>query len=143
MANLLKLLYEEMYKDLAGSGKIAKLTELGKLLSDEIGRKPPWTAHHLNAVMMGYKNFAVTPDLETAIQALTGKRDGAHPLLAHLVKITAYSINGNVEPESVITGKSARCPGCLVLFVPHSNLQKYCSPQCPGRPQKRKAKAAA
>lgn len=143
MANLLKLLYEEIYGPMKSKGKMNHLNELGKLLADGVGREAAWTAHHLNAVIMNYKGFAITPELETAIQVQAAKRDGANPLQAHLVEITAYSINGSVKPGSIITGTSTRCPGCLVLFVPHHNLQVYCGPECPGRPNRRRERKAA
>jgi hypothetical protein len=141
MANLLKSLYEEMYGPLDSPGKMTHLTELGQLLAGMVGRKRHFTAHHLNAVIMQYKGFIITPELETAIEALGAKRDGANPIKPRLVEVTVYSVNGSVEPGSIITGTSTRCPGCLVLFVPHNNFQIYCGPECPGRPAKRKAKA--
>lgn len=143
MADLLKSLYEEIYGPLDSPGKIGNLTELGKLLAEQVGRKSAWTSHHLNAVMMGYKGFAMTGELQTAIEALGMKRDGANPLQARLVKVNdIYSINGNLQPGDIVTGKRTRCPGCLTWFVPYSNLQIYCSKVCPGRPPKRKAKKA-
>lgn len=143
MPDLLKSLYEEMYGELTPKGKMGNLTELGKLLADMVGRRPAWTSHHLNAVLMNYKGFAMTGELQTAIEALGMKRDGANPLQAQLVKVDGiWSINGNLQPGDIVTGKRSRCPGCLAWFVPYSNLQKYCSQVCPGRP-KRKAKAGA
>lgn len=141
-ADTLRTIYEEIYGSLDAPGKMKNLRELAATLSQVAHREKPWTYRYLNSLLNGDSGFRVTPELNTALKVLGSKLDNANPLQARLVQITAFSINGNVEPGSIITGKSTRCPGCLALFVPHSNLQIYCGPECPGRPQRRKAKAA-
>jgi hypothetical protein len=133
--NLLEALYRELYGDPAAPGKMANLRELAVLLSDIVKREKPWTYRYLNSLLNGDAGFRVTPELEQALQVLATRLDNAHPLQAWLVKIEAYSINGAVQPGSIITGKSERC-ACGVLFVPHHHFQKYCCPQCPARVKK-------
>lgn len=139
-ADSLKQIYEETYGPLGESGKKKNLTELAETLSKIAGREPAWTWRMLNGIILGHKGFSVTKELGIAMEVFVAKSDGTHPLRPHLIEITAYSINGSVQPGSIITGKSTRCPGCLTWFVPYSNLQKYCSQVCPGRP-KRKVRA--
>lgn len=141
--NPLKTLFFDIYGTVDSKGKMARLTELGQLLAKEVGRAEPWTSHHLNAVMMGYKNFRMAPDLEMAINVLAGKRDeGTHPLQAFLVRVDeVYSLNGNLQSGDIVTGHRQRCKGCLTWFVPHHNLQRYCCKECPQRPRKAKAKS--
>lgn len=142
-ADSLRQIYEETYGPLSESGKKKNLTELAETLSKIAGHEPPWTWRTLNGIICGHKGFSVTKELSTAMEVFVAKSDGTHPLLPRLIKITAYSINGAVEPGSIITGKSIRCPGCLVWFVPYSNLQIYCSQVCPGRPPKRRREVRA
>lgn len=142
-ADTLKTIYEEIYGPLDAPGKMKNLRELAGTLSQIAKRDKPWTHRYLNSLLNGDSGFRVTPELDIALRVLATKLDGANPLQARLVEITAYSINGSVAPGSIITGKSTRCPGCLVLFVPHNYFQVYCGPECPGRPRRGKAKKAA
>lgn len=142
MSVLLRELYKEIYGPLDGPGKMKNLAEMAANLSRIANRERPWTNRYLNSLINGNEGFALTEELYRALDAMAGKLDGANPLQAHLVEITAYSINGSVEPGSIITGKSTRCPGCLVLFVPHNYFQVYCGPECPGRPKRKGRKAA-
>lgn len=141
--DFLRSVYEDRYGPLDTTpGKLKNLEELAGTLSRIVEHEPAWTARYLNAILCGHKGFSVTRELGIAIQVMVDKLDDVHPLQARLVQITAYSVNGSVQPGSIITGHSMRCV-CGTLFVPHHNLQKYCCKECPGRPLKRKAKAAA
>lgn len=142
MDNSLKLLYEEMYKDLAGTSKLSKLTTLGKLLAKTIGRKPNWTAHHLNAVIMGYDSFVVTPELERAIQIVGMRRDGQPEIQAKSRQISVFTVNG-IEPDSVVFGHTVLCY-CQRRVVFNHPGRKYCFEECKLRARReRKAKAGA
>lgn len=137
---LLEGVYTDLYGSLDAPGKMKNLRELADTLSKISNREKPWTHRYLNSLLNGDAGFRVTPELETALRVQADRLDGAHPLLARVVEITAYSINGSVQSGSIITGHSMRCV-CGTLFVPYHNLQKYCCKECPGRPAKRKAKA--
>jgi hypothetical protein len=137
--DLLKSIYQAVYGDLSGPGRLSSLEELARALSKIAGKEPPWTARYLNSIILGHKGFSVTAELSQAIQVYAARLDEAHPLQALLVEITAYSINGRVRPGSIITGESKRCD-CGVLFVPHHPRQKYCCAECPQRPRPRPVK---
>jgi hypothetical protein len=137
----LKSVYQAVYGDLSTPGRLASLEELAVSLSKIVGKEPAWTARYLNSIILGHKGFSVSAELSHAIQVYAARLDEAHPLQALLVEITAYSINGSVQPGSIITGHSIRCV-CGLLYVPHHNLQRYCCKECPGRPPKRRAKAS-
>lgn len=134
-ANLLESLYRELYGDPSAPGKMANLRELAALLSDIAKREKPWTYRYLNSLINDDDGFRVTEELEQALRVLAARLDQAHPLKGWLVKIEAYSVDGAVQPGSIITGKSERCT-CGVLFVPHHGTQKYCCPKCPARAKK-------
>lgn len=140
-ADSLKQIYVETYGPLDKEGKKRNLIELAETLSRVVGHEPPWTWRALNGIICKHKGFSVTKELGVAIQVVADRLDDVHPLQARLIQITAFSINGSVQPGSIITGHSERCI-CGTLFVPHHNLQRYCCKECPQRPPKRKAKAA-
>lgn len=140
-ADSLKQIYLDTYGPLDAEGKKKNLIELAETLSRMVGHEPAWTWRTLNGILCGHKGFSVTKEMSTAMEVYRAKDDDIHPLQPRLIQITAFSINGSVASGSVITGKSTRCPGCLMLFVPHHNLQRYCTKECPGRP-KRKAKSS-
>lgn len=131
MANSLKSLYEEMYDELAGKSKLSKLTTLGKLLAKTINRKPDWTAHHLNAVIMDYSGFAVTPELERAIQIVGMRNDGQPEIQARSRQITVFTVNG-IEPDSVVFGHTVLCY-CQRRVVFNHPSRKYCFEECKER----------
>lgn len=133
--NLLQAIYEELYKDSTKS-KRQNLEELGARMAKLVDRAEPWSYDSLRGTLKGNKGFAITKEMETALNMIMAQLDNAHPLQARLVQITAYSINGYVEPGSIITGKSERCV-CGVLFVRHHNFQRYCCRECPGRKVKK------
>lgn len=138
MDNSLKLLYEEMHKDLSGKSKLSKLATLGKLLAKTISREPAWTAHHLNAVIMGYGGFVVTPELERAIQIVAMRHDGQPEIQARSRQITVFTVNG-IEPDSIIFGHTVLCY-CQRRVVFNHPSRKYCFEECKERArQERKA----
>lgn len=143
MSQLLKDLYTEIYgqsdEDTQRGDKMKNLAELAQMLSDIVKRNPPWTARYLNSILRGHKGITVSDELQTALNGLAAQQDKINPLQAMIIKITAFSINGRVQPGSVITGESKRC-ACGVLFVPYSNLQKYCHKLCPQRPKRKTTK---
>lgn len=129
--NLLKTVYDELYHESTKSQR-HNLEELSSRMAKLVDRSEPWSYASMRGVINGHKGFALTPEMETALNMIMAQLDNAHPLQARLVQITAYSINGYVEPGSIITGKSERCV-CGVLFVRHHNFQRYCCRECPGR----------
>lgn len=133
MANLLESLYEEMYGPLDSPGKIKNLAKLSKALARAVNRKTPWTSHHLNAVLMGYKGFVITHDLEVAINALFAIRDAVNPLQVQKVEVHGFSINGKVQSGSIFLGESKHCKGCGILIVPRVPWQEYCDKKCPSK----------
>jgi hypothetical protein len=133
----LKSIYQAVYGDLTTPGRLASLDELAVALSKIAHKQPAWSGRYLNSIILGHKGFSVTAELAQAIQVYAARLDEAHPLQALLVEISAYSINGNVKPGSIITGISTRC-SCGVLFVPHHNFQIYCCPDCPARPRRKR-----
>lgn len=148
MSQLLKSVYEDIYGPLdvpkrPGSKpeKMNNLRELATTLSKIANREKPWTHRYLNSLLNGDSGFRVTSELDTALRVLTAKLDSSNPLEARLVEITVFSVNGHVQPTSIILGQSKRCKGCHALIVPKVPWQLYCGKECPGRPPKRKAKA--
>lgn len=138
-AEYLKSIYEEVYGPLDAPGKLKNLDDLAGKLSRIVEHKPPWSARYLNALLCGHKGFSITKELGSAIQALADQRDGTHPLHARIVEITVYSVNGYVQPSSIILGASKRCKGCQILIVPRVPWQQYCGKDCPGRKRNGKA----
>jgi hypothetical protein len=139
MIDQLKSIYQHVYGDLSAPGRLASLEELAGALSKIVHKEPPWTARYLNSIILGHKGFTVTAELRQAIEVYAARLDDAHPLQALLVEITAFSINGSVQPGSIITGHSKRCD-CGLLFVPHHPRQKYCCLECPQKPGRKVAK---
>lgn len=128
MVKILESLYEEMYGPLDSEGKMKHLTELGQLLAKAVGRESAWTSHHLNALMMGYKNFRVTPDLIRAIDILLARLDGQSEAQARSREIMVLTTNG-IEPGSIVFGHTTRCY-CQLPVVFNHPCRKYCFEEC-------------
>lgn len=140
MVKILESLYEEMYGPLDTEGKMKHLAELGQLLAKVVRRESAWTSHHLNALIMGYKNFRVTPDLIRAIDILLARLDGQSEAQARARAITVFTVNG-IEPESIVFGHTTRCYCNLPVVFNHPN-RKYCFEECRQRArQERRGKA--
>lgn len=144
-AEFLRSIYEDIYGPLdTTKDKIKNLDRLARRLSRLIGHKPFWTGRYLNGILLGHKGFGVTRELATAMQSLADRLDDTNPLQARLTEVHAvYSLNGNVQAGDIILGSRKSCEGCSTWFVPRVPWQIYCCPECPKRPPKRKAKAAA
>lgn len=141
--NQLKEVYTELYGDFDAADprqRNRNLEQLAARLSEIAHRESPWSRRHLLSVIKAidgdpaYKLFRLTPDLADALTRLAAVAiDGDHPLAVLVKKIQAYSLNGNVTPGSILTGKTKACAGCGVLIVPHHPRQKYCHPGCKSR----------
>jgi hypothetical protein len=137
--NLLQQVYEEIYGPLDGAAsgnKQHNLEELGRQMASVVGRAEPWSYRALNGVLNGHKGFTLTQEMQTALYALTARMDGTSPWQALIKPVQTYSINGHVQPGSIILGESQRCQGCMALIVPKVPWQKYCCPECRQRTKK-------
>lgn len=130
MDNLLKQVYVEIYGPVDEGHKRQNLEELGQRMAKIIGRKEPWSYRALNGVFNGQSGFSLTAEMEKALLALTLRMDGGSPWQALIKPVQVYSLNGHVQPGSIILGESRRCEGCQVLFVPKVPWQRYCCQDC-------------
>lgn len=136
--DILRTIYLEIYGPLDRPGKMKNLRELATTLSEISKREKPWTHRYLNSLLNGDSGFRVTPELDTALRVLTAKLDSSNPLESRLVEITVFSVNGHVQPTSIILGQSKRCKGCHALIVPKVPWQQYCGKECPGKPKRKR-----
>ena len=109
---------------------VSGYAELAVRLSAVAHKDPPWSWRYPRSVRSG--TVQASPRFRRAIEALGAELDGAPPLLAQAHEVTVLSINGNLEPGTLVLGSTKPCayPACAVRFVPRVPWQRYHSIEC-------------
>lgn len=86
--------------------------------------------------MLEKERKPITPDIELGFMQLAGQLDDAPVQLAGKVSIRVLGNRGQV-PDGAILSETARAERCRcgAWFIRTSNGQRYCSLQCPERPE--------
>jgi hypothetical protein len=113
-----------------GVGKVERLRQLAKGLSQTINPPSNWSWNYIHQVSHG--KLPLSSKLRIAIRrlhSLLRVSENNQPEMEHVSVIAPI---GQIESNTLVAARTRNCkrPGCGIRFIPHSPSQIYHAPSC-------------